>query len=115
MRTTTNNTSYKDRNRNKIKTLIGNDEIFQDILTLKFEVDGKEKTLAEILDEIIANREEIEELKAKNTELKQQLKKYITQENEIDRAITAAVDLLTIKVAQCEESISELKEKTRYL
>lgn len=115
MRTVTENNSYKERNRNKIKTLIGNDEVFQDILTLKFKVDGVEKTLGEILDEIITNREEIADLKAKNADLKQQLKKYIAQENEIDKAVTNAIDLLTLKVAQCETSISELKEKTRYL
>ena len=112
----TNNSSYKNRNRNKIATLIGNDQIYKDLLDFEFELeDGSPITMKKLLERSFDNENEIVELKAKNAELKQELKKYIAQENEVDRALTSAVDLISIKIAQCEASISELKDKTRYL
>lgn len=119
----TNNSSYKNRNRNKIATLIGNDQIYKDLLDFEFELeDGTPITMKALLERSFDNENRIIELNAKNeelktklSELKQELKKYIGQENEIDKALTNAVDLISIKLAQCETSISELKDKTRYL
>lgn len=111
----TNNSSFKNRNRNKVATLIGNDQIYKDILDFEFEVDEKPITMRALLERCLENEKEIVELKAKNAELKAELKKYIAQENEVDKALTSAIDLISIKIAQCEKSISELKDKTRYL
>lgn len=112
----TNNSSYKNRNRNKVATLIGNDQIYKDLLDFEFELeDGSPITMKTLLERSFDNENEIVELKSKITELKAELKKYIAQENEVDKALTAAIDLISIKMAQCEKSISELKDITKYL
>lgn len=115
----TNNDKYKDRNKNQIKTLIGTDEIYKPILNLEFELDGSPITFKELLEGFTKRDAEltelIEEQKKEIVELKAAIKEYYEKENTIDVALTNAVDLIQIKVAQCENSIKTLNEKTEML
>lgn len=123
----TNNDSYKDRNKNKISTLIGNDPVFIDILTLEFQGDNGEKfTLKEILEKTFKNQERLEEinsallqeistLNSKMTELKKALKEYITTENIVDTANTNSIELLSKELSKCNMRLAELESKTKFL
>lgn len=123
----TNNDSYKDRNKNKISTLIGKDAVFLDILSLEFETSEEEKlTLKELLEKIFSNQEElvrlnemlskeILNLNSKITELKKALKEYIDTENIVDTANTNSIEILSEELAKCNLRLKELEEKTKYL
>lgn len=123
----TNNDSYKDRNKNKISTLIGKDAVYLDILSLEFETSEKEKlTLKELLEKTFSNQEElvrlnemlskeILNLNSKITELKKALKEYIDTENIVDTANTNSIEILSEELAKCNLRLKELEEKTKYL
>lgn len=122
----TNRDSYKNRNRNKISTLIGNEAVFLDILSLEFEVDGKPYTLKQLLEKTFENQYEIEKnheeliqkienLNSKMSELKQALKEYIKTENIVDDANTKSIELLSEELSKCNLRLKDLEEKTKYL
>lgn len=127
MKIRTNNDSYKNRNRNKIKTLVGSDEVFMDILKLEFELeDGSKITVNDIFEKVYNEAEkeakdvellnnEIEELKAKNKELKKALKEYIETEKLIDTANTNSIEILSKELEKINLSIKELNDKTKFL
>lgn len=127
MKIRTNNDSYKNRNKNKIKTLVGSDEVFMDILKLEFELeDGSTTTVNEIFEKVYneAAKEtkdvenlnaQIEELKAKNKELKKALKEYIETEKLIDTANTNSIEILSREMEKVNLSIKELLDKTKFL
>ena len=122
----TNNNSYKNRNKNKIKTLIGNDEVFRDILSLEFEADGKPVSMKELFEKIYNDKSEldaelesakneIKKLQDDNTRLRKALSEYINKENTVDSALTASVELLSHQLQNALDEISKLKDKTKYL
>lgn len=127
MKIRTNNDSYKNRNKNKIKTLVGSDEVYMDILKLEFELeDGSTTTVNEIFEKVYneAAKEtkdvenlnaQIEELKAKNKELKKALKEYIETEKLIDTANTNSIEILSRELEKINLSIKELLDKTKFL
>ena len=122
----TNNNSYKNRNKNKIKTLIGTDEVFRDILSLEFEADGKPVSMKELFEKIYNDKyeldaelesakNEIKKLQDDNTRLRKALSEYINKENTVDSALTASVELLSHQLQNALDEISKLKDKTKYL
>ena len=122
----TNNNSYKNRNKNKIKTLIGTDEVFRDILSLEFEADGKPVSMKELFEKIYNDKyeldaelesakNEIKKLQDDNTRLRKALSEYINKENTVDSALTASVELLSHQLQNSLDEISKLKDKTKYL
>ena len=122
----TNNNSYKNRNKNKIKTLIGTDEVFRDILSLEFEADGKTVSMKELFEKIYNDKNEldaelesakneIKKLQDDNTRLRKALSEYINKENTVDSALTASVELLSHQLQHALDEISKLKDKTKYL
>ena len=122
----TNNNSYKNRNKNKIKTLIGTDEVFRDILSLEFEADGKPVSMKELFEKIYNDKDEldaelesakneIKKLQDDNTRLRKALSEYINKENTVDSALTASVELLSHQLQNSLDEISKLKDKTKYL
>ena len=122
----TNNNSYKNRNKNKIKTLIGTDEVFRDILSLEFEADGKPVSMKEIFEKIYNDKNEldaelesakneIKKLQDDNMRLRKALSEYINKENTVDSALTASVELLSHQLQNSLDEISKLKDKTKYL
>ena len=122
----TNNNSYKNRNKNKIKTLIGTDEVFRDILSLEFEADGKPVSMKELFEKIYNDKNEldaelesakneIKKLQDDNTRLRKALSEYINKENTVDSALTASVELLSHQLQHALDEISKLKDKTKYL
>ena len=122
----TNNNSYKNRNKNKIKTLIGTDEVFRDILSLEFEADGKPVSMKELFEKIYNDKDEldaelesakneIKKLQDDNTRLRKALSEYINKENTVDSALTASVELLSHQLQNALDEISKLKDKTKYL
>ena len=122
----TNNNSYKNRNKNKIKTLIGTDEVFRDILSLEFEADGKPVSMKELFEKIYNDKNEldaelesakneIKKLQDDNTRLRKALSEYINKENTVDNALTASVELLSHQLQNALDEISKLKDKTKYL
>ena len=127
MKIRTNNDSYKNRNRNKIKTLVGSDEVFMDILKLEFELeDGSKITVNDIFEKVYNEAEkeakdiellnnEIETLKSKNIELKRALKEYIETEKLIDTANTNSIEILSKELEKVNLSIKELNDKTKFL
>ena len=122
----TNNNSYKNRNKNKIKTLIGTDEVFRDILSFEFEADGKPVSMKELFEKIYNDKNEldaeleiakneIKKLQDDNTRLRKALSEYINKENTVDSALTASVELLSHQLQHALDEISKLKDKTKYL
>lgn len=123
----TNNESYKNRNKNKIKTLVGSDEVYMDLLKLTFELsDGTEVSLKDVLDNIYTvdeySKEKYQELKKENEELtskikelKLALKEYIEKENTIDVANTNSIELLSTEFNKILSRVSELESKCKYL
>ena len=122
----TNNNSYKNRNKNKIKTLIGTDEVFRDILSLEFEADCKPVSMKELFEKIYNDKNEldaelesakneIKKLQDDNTRLRKALSEYINKENTVDSALTASVELLSHQLQNALDEISKLKDKTKYL
>ena len=122
----TNNNSYKNRNKNKIKTLIGTDEVFRDILSFEFEADGKPVSMKELFEKIYNDKSEldaelesakneIKKLQDDNTRLRKALSEYINKENTVDSALTASVELLSHQLQNALDEISKLKDKTKYL
>lgn len=122
----TNNNSYKNRNKNKIKTLIGTDEIFKDILSFEFEADGKPVSMKELFEKIYNDKyeldaelesakNEVKKLQDDNTRLRKALSEYINKENTVDNALTASVELLSHQLQNALDEISKLKDKTKYL
>ena len=122
----TNNNSYKNRNKNKIKTLIGTDEVFRDILSFEFEADGKPVSMKELFEKIYNDKNEldaeleiakneIKKLQDDNTRLRKALSEYINKENTVDNALTASVELLSHQLQNALDEISKLKDKTKYL
>ena len=122
----TNNNSYKNRNKNKIKTLIGTDEVFRDILSFEFEADGKPVSMKELFEKIYNDKNEldaeleiakneIKKLQDDNTRLRKALSEYINKENTVDSALTASVELLSHQLQNALDEISKLKDKTKYL
>ena len=105
----TNNNSYKNRNKNKIKTLIGTDEVFRDILSLEFEADGKPVSMKELFEKIYNDKNEldaelesakneIKKLQDDNTRLRKALSEYINKENPVEKALTAKIKIITHKL-----------------
>ena len=122
----TNNNSYKNRTKNKIKTQIGTDEVFRDILSLEFEADGKPVSMKELFEKIYNDKSEldaeleiakneIKKLQDDNTRLRKALSEYINKENTVDSALTASVELLSHQLQNALDEISKLKDKTKYL
>lgn len=127
MKIRTNNDSYKDRNKNKISTLIGNDEVFLHILDLEFEdLDKNKYTLKDLLEKTFTNQEEllrinkllseeVDKLNSKIAELKNALKQYLATEDIVDDANTASIEILSTELSKCNLRLADLEEKTKYL
>jgi cell division protein FtsB len=120
------NKSFKNRNKGKVKTLIGGDEVFLNLLDFDFQLDGKKVLLKDILEKIYIDREEldkenqllkeeIEEIKKQNKELKSALKEYIAQENQVDLANTQSLEILSVELAKANLALNELNDKTKFL
>jgi hypothetical protein len=126
MEISVDNKSFKNRNKGKVKTLVGSDEVFLNLLDFEFQLDGEKVLLKDMLEKIYIDREElnkenqllkeeIEEIKKQNKELKAALKEYITQENQVDLANTQSLEILSVELAKANLALSELKDKTRFL
>lgn len=106
----------KDVNSNKIKVLIGKGEFFQDLISLTVWDDlNKEYSIKELFEKIFELENKNLELEQKNQELKASLKQYIQAQKATDGLIVKAADLLSIKVAQLESEVADLKDKTKFL
>ena len=126
MEISVDNKSFKNRNKGKVKTLVGSDEVFLNLLDFEFQLDGEKVLLKDMLEKIYIDREElnkenqllkeeIEEIKKQNKELKAALKEYITQENQVDLANTQSLEILSVELAKANLALGELKDKTRFL
>ena len=56
---TIDNTKFRDRNKGKIKTLVGNDEVWLSILNFELCVNNEKFLLKEILEQIYDNSDNI--------------------------------------------------------
>jgi hypothetical protein len=126
MEISVDNKSFKNRNKGKVKTLVGSDEVFLNLLDFEFQLDGEKVLLKDMLEKIYIDREElnkenqllkeeIEEIKKQNKELKAALKEYIAQENQVDLANTQSLEILSVELAKANLALGELKDKTRFL
>lgn len=93
-----------DQNSNRVRVKIGQGEVLQDIISLTvFDNKDKEYSLKTLFEKIL-------DLEVENATLKKSLKEYITIQKETDSLIVNAADLLSLKVSQLEQEISEIKE-----
>lgn len=126
MKITTDNASFKNRNRGKVKTLIGSDEVFMSLLDFKYQLNGKDITIGEILDDIYNHKEELDkkdkllqdtlsEVNKNISELKSALRNYIATENKIDKANTASIELLSSEINKINTNLNELNAKCNYM
>ena len=58
---------------------------------------------------------EITDLKEKNIDLKKALKEYIEKESTVDLANTKSIEILSTELKKINMSITELKDKTKFL
>ena len=126
MEITVDNSSYKNRNKGKIKTLVGSDEVYMNILDMSFLVDGKPTSMKTILEDIYNIRDtmnaKLEKLNASittletaSTDLKSALKKYIYTENQVDKATTSSIEILSSELNKINQNLKELNTKCKYL
>lgn len=126
MEITVDNSSYKNRNKGKIKTLVGSDEVYMNILDMSFLLDGKPTSMKTILEDIYNIRDtmnaKLEKLNASittletaSTDLKSALKKYIYTENQVDKATTSSIEILSSELNKINQNLKELNTKCKYL
>lgn len=126
MKISVDNASFKNRNRGKVKTLVGTDEVYMNLLDFKYQLNGKDITMGEILDDIYNHKEELDkkdkllqdalsELNKTISELKSALRNYIATENKIDKANTASIELLSSEINKINTNLNELNAKCKYL
>lgn len=126
MEITVDNSSYKNRNKGKIKTLVGSDEVYMNILDMSFLLDGKPKSMKTILEDIYNIRDtmnakleklntSITTLETASTDLKSALKKYIYTENQVDKATTSSIEILSSELNKINQNLKELNTKCKYL
>ena len=126
MEITVDNSSYKNRNKGKIKTLVGSDEVYMNILDMSFLVDGKPTSMKAILEDIYNIRDtmntkleklntSITTLETASTDLKSALKKYIYTENQVDKATTSSIEILSSELNKINQNLKELNTKCKYL
>ena len=126
MEITVDNSSYKNRNKGKIKTLVGSDEVYMNILDMSFLVDGKPTSMKTILEDIYNIRDtmntkleklntSIATLETASTDLKSALKKYIYTENQVDKATTSSIEILSSELNKINQNLKELNTKCKYL
>lgn len=126
MEITVDNSSYKNRNKGKIKTLVGSDEVYMNILDMSFMLDGKPKSMKTILEDIYNIRDtmnakleklntSITTLETASTDLKSALKKYIYTENQVDKATTSSIEILSSELNKINQNLKELNTKCKYL
>lgn len=126
MEITVDNSSYKNRNKGKIKTLVGSDEVYMNILDMSFMVDGKPTSMKTILEDIYNIRDtmnakleklntSITTLETASTDLKSALKKYIYTENQVDKATTSSIEILSSELNKINQNLKELNTKCKYL
>lgn len=126
MEITVDNSSYKNRNKGKIKTLVGSDEVYMNILDMSFLVDGKSTSMKTILEDIYNIRDtmnakleklntSITTLETASTDLKSALKKYIYTENQVDKATTSSIEILSSELNKINQNLKELNTKCKYL
>ena len=126
MEITVDNSSYKNRNKGKIKTLVGSDEVYMNILDMSFLVDGKPTSMKTILEDIYNIRDtmnakleklntSITTLETASTDLKSALKKYIYTENQVDKATTSSIEILSSELNKINQNLKELNTKCTYL
>lgn len=126
MEITVDNSSYKNRNKGKIKTLVGSDEVYMNILDMSFLVDGKPTSMKTILEDIYNIRDtmnakleklntSITTLETASTDLKSALKKYIYTENQVDKATTSSIEILSSELNKINQNLKELNTKCKYL
>jgi len=103
--------SRKDKhskNLNRVVVQVGAQQTNRDLLDFKVYNGGVEYTLNDLFEKILA-------LENKNKKLEHAVKLYETANNDNTVLITKAVQLLSKKVAQLEDEVATLKDKTRYL
>lgn len=126
MEITVDNSSYKNRNKGKIKTLVGSDEVYMNILDMSFMLDGKPASMKTILEDIYNIRDtmnakleklntSITTLETASTDLKSALKKYIYTENQVDKATTSSIEILSSELNKINQNLKELNTKCKYL
>ena len=126
MKISVDNASFKNRNRGKVKTLVGTDEVYMNLLDFKYQLNGKDITMGEILEDIYNHKEELDkkdkllqdalsEVNKTISELKSALKGYIATENKIDKANTASIELLSSEINKINTNLNELNAKCKYL
>ena len=126
MEITVDNSSYKNRNKGKIKTLVGSDEVYMNILDMSFMLDGKPTSMKTILEDIYNIRDtmnakleklntSITTLETASTDLKSALKKYIYTENQVDKATTSSIEILSSELNKINQNLKELNTKCKYL
>lgn len=126
MKISVDNASFKNRNRGKVKTLVGTDEVYMNLLDFKYQLNGKDITMGEILEDIYNHKEELDkkdkllqdalsELNKTISELKSALRNYIATENKIDKANTASIELLSSEINKINTNLNELNAKCKYL
>jgi len=121
------NKTFKNRNKGKVKTLVGNDEVFLSLLDFELKLNDVDTVnVKDIFEKVYDDREmldrknrmlekKVDDLKGEIKELKKALKEYITQEATVDKAVTNSLDILSTELAGINLKLNELVDKTKFL
>lgn len=109
-----------DMNANKIKTLIGKYEGWQSLSSFTFwDDDNKEYNLKSLLELILIQSNQLRdlnaELEATKKELSDKLELYHKKDSTSIQLVAKAQDLLSSQLAETNESISEIKDKIKFI
>lgn len=92
-------------NESKVVTVVGPNKVSKDLIdVVVYDESGNAYTVGELFDELLAAKQKINELEL-------QLKNFIKTQDNVDKTITEALDIVSLKVSQIEMSIKELERK----
>jgi len=92
-------------NESKVVTVVGPNKVSKDLIdVVVYDESGNAYTVGELFDELLAAKQKINELEL-------QLKNFRKSQDNVDKTITEALDIVSLKVSQIEMSIKELERK----
>jgi DNA-directed RNA polymerase specialized sigma subunit len=92
-------------NESKVVTVVGPNKVSKDLIdVVVYDESGNAYTVGELFDELLAAKQKINELEL-------QLNNFRKTQDNVDKTITEALDIVSLKVSQIEMSIKELERK----